>query len=620
MKLNSILNQKIADSSLDQHIDFETLFVGLNNHAIVAVTDTKGKIVYANDKFCEISGYTVSELLGKDHRILNSGYHKKEFFKILWNTISSGNQWQGEIKNRAKNGDTYWVDTTIVPMFNSYGDIKSYISIRTDITKYKLMEERSRLTQINLQTQNLIQKKELTFQKEKTQSSIIEKEMLVNSLDFEEKISRVVNFITDKSLYISQTREIIKVVLDQITEKFSWDVGQALIINEVNDVQNLKLMSAKSSVVDEDLKNLMQLMELNSEKTNSILSDILVKNEKEIQVVSFADYSKNFSVSIYNINQLPFKSVLFVPIFFKDKINYILQFFSVWEQEKNEKFFNFIKSISFQVAMILEREKYLEQLKFEEQKKIETAKFSALGQMIGGMAHEINNPLTYVSLKLKLLLSSITDNSINLKTLPQDIQKIIDITKRIEIIIRTLLNFSYNTDGAPKINYKIQDIIEETLVFCREKFKKYNVELIIQEIPESVEILCHPVQISQVLLNLLNNAFDAVENAEVKKIEISFSQDNEYYILSIQDTGPGIPESLRKQIFEPFFTTKSLGKGTGLGLSLSKTFLYNHNGSLELSKVSDQTCFHVKIPKDNLKSNEDSLTAKQNQENKGSVG
>lgn len=169
-RLNAVLQNQLQKSQ-SEILDYKH---ALDESSIVAITDQKGIINYVNDNFCDISKYSREELIGQDHRIINSKYHPKEFIRGIWTTIADGKIWRGELKNRAKDGNFYWVDTTIVPFLNDKGKPFQYVAIRSDITQRKLFEEQ--ILTINEDLERKIKERTLELTKS------LEREMTLNEM------------------------------------------------------------------------------------------------------------------------------------------------------------------------------------------------------------------------------------------------------------------------------------------------------------------------------------------------------------------------------------------------------------------------------------------------------
>lgn len=363
-----------------EQIDFKDYKYALDRTAIVAITDTKGKIISVNDKFCEISGYSKEELIGQDHRIINSGTHNKSFFKNLWTTISIGEIWRNEICNRRKDGSLYWVYTTIVPFLNEKNQPYQYVAIRQDITELKQLQ---------------------------------------------------------------------KTIVEQQTQMIS------------------------------------------------------------------------------------------------------------------------------------------------------ASRLSAIGEMAAAITHEINNPLGVILGRCEMLKRNAQESNLDRDSILKNIEAIEKTGQRIEKIVKSMKLLAYHGESEDFSRVKVSEILSDTLDLCSERFKNKGIQLIIKGEQNNLFLSCISYQLVQVLVNLLNNAYDAVETLKDKWVEIEVKDSSNKIEISVTDSGSGISDDVIKNLFQPFFSTKRVRYGTGLGLSVSKSILIKHGGDLILDTVSPNTSFKLIFPKNN---------------------
>ncbi len=237
------------------------------------------------------------------------------------------------------------------------------------------------------------------------------------------------------------------------------------------------------------------------------------------------------------------------------------------------------------------------QLEASRAQVLSSSRLSALGMMAGGIAHEINNPLGIIHAYASNLLEQAQDGQLDPNTVLKASRRIVQTADRIGSIVKNLRHIAREGDLDPVHPASIWTIVEQTLDLSRERFRQHAITLSCPPIDPDLMVPCREVQIAQVLVNLLQNAFDAVVVLPREKwVTLDATNHGDSIVVSVVDNGPGVPLEIRGRIMEPFFTTKPVGKGTGLGLSLSRAIAQQHGGDLTLCERDGHTCFALKLP------------------------
>ncbi len=232
-----------------------------------------------------------------------------------------------------------------------------------------------------------------------------------------------------------------------------------------------------------------------------------------------------------------------------------------------------------------------------QERLVSSAKLAALGQMAAGIAHEINNPLMLILGQSNRLAAGAEDGPVPPQQALAISERIEAIVMRIGAIVRGLQTLSRDSSGDPFVEVPLLALLNLTLDYCRERIKVNGVELRVGAIPGAWTAVGRESQLSEVLLNVLNNALDATLLLEERWIDIAASESSEGLIIKVTDSGLGIEPAIRKKIFDPFFTTKPIGQGTGLGLSIARGIMGIHGGAVSYDEHSPRTRFVIQIPR-----------------------
>lgn len=443
----------------------------------------------------------------------------------------------------------------------------------------------------------------------------------------DKKMIQVETFKSKNAILKNSTLYLQKIALED-----NYLVGNKNLKEEELRNQLVKMSLAYSVAPNNDLKEALQKIVdnllLNNELTTSNEDDLemivshvsrILENKDNLDVLVKNLVSSNTEVLLDKVRQnyfvsfsksedtaLIFKKLLFgvcLMFLFFTMYNIIL----LWKSANTILIAN--QTLE---SRVIERTKQLNESKEtiiqQQQALISSAKMSSLGEMAGGIAHEINTPLAIIGMRVEQLEECVSDGTVNTELVLKTTQIIKNTNTRIAKIIAGLRFFARDSKTMPTQMESVSKILADTFSFCKEKFSIHGIQLeITKNIDPSIEIDCRPVEISQVVLNLLNNSFDAIEEFKEKWIKVSLTDLGDLVEIRITDSGQGIPKDLQDKIMQPFFTTKDVGKGTGLGLSISKGIIESHQGKFVLDNNSPNTCFVLLLPKKQQEKSQEEL-------------
>jgi len=559
IRLGVMIKKAIIESERRQQASLFSVVI-TNSPISIVITDRDGNIEFVNKAFCRTTGYSFNELLHQNPKILKSGEQPESFYKELWETITSGKNWQGEFHNKKKNGELYWEKAVIIPIIDPTWAVSHFISIKQDISVSKqeheaLIESECRFQELaDLLPQTVFEmdnKGWITYTNQAGFETFgYSQEDLHNGVQclilfapeergrVRQNIEyRVKNIPFENHEYIGQRK-------DETFFPMLVYTAPIIRLGKSVGVRGLVLDITARKQVEEKLQQLNQTLEERVEERTK-------KLEKTHQQMIL--HEKLASIGLLAAG---------VAHELNNPINFVKINFSTLKEAVTD-FQEMLKEYSIVV------------------RKFEEGNCSALELQT---MHRMEKELT-------------------IETLFKDISDIFVESQRgferITAIISSMRNFSFRHALDERVMFDINNGIRDTLVIARYEYNKYaDIETSLQDLPK---IPCNPEQINQVFLNLIVNAAHAIaskESAVHGKITIHTWHDSSNVYCVIADDGPGIPIEVRNRIFDPFFTTKEPGKGTGLGLSITYDILVNkHGGTLTVDcPTGSGTVFTLSLP------------------------
>lgn len=407
-------------------------------------------------------------------------------------------------------------------------------------------------------------------------------------------LSRLLQRITSEAYRLEDTRTLYQAVISAVCVELGWDIGHVFVCDGVGcstmvstDIWFLSKPERYASFVD-----CSEQLSWDESLEFPMLSP---SKRTPVWVTNF-----NHNGDFIRAKMLPSgqeATAVAVPVWVGDRLYALLEFISDTAQSFSDTYYGFFSLLGAQVGFAVGHHEAARKEREQLAAVTYASKMATLGEIAAGVAHEINNPIATISLIAQVLKRSFDTGALTPELLAEQLHRIGLCVNSVVKIVGELRDFSRESSQDPFEATALEKVVRDTVGLCQARFLAHGVSLQLPSEPISAIVECRPSQISQVILNLLNNAHDAALLSDERWVRIECRELETRVELSVIDSGPGVPSEIRERIMQPFFTTKPPGQGTGLGLSISSNIAIDHGGMLILEPNAPSTCFTLTLPK-----------------------